>query len=73
MASSRSNLEQRVSDLEAEVNQLKQKIDKMDTDTPWWQQIMGTFEGDPVYDEAMKRGRQYRESLWPKAATRSKK
>ena len=73
MASSRSNLEKRVSDLEAEVSQLKHKIDKIDPDMPWWQQITGTFEDDPVYDEAMRRGRQYRESLRPKASTRSKK
>ena len=46
MASSRSNLEKRVSDLEAEVSQLKHKIDTIDTDTPWWQQITGTFEDD---------------------------
>jgi hypothetical protein len=73
MASSQSNLEKRVSDLEAEVSQLKHKIAKIDTDTPWWHQITGTFEDDPVYDEAMRRGRQYRESLRPKASTRSKK
>lgn len=61
------------SDLEAEVNQLKHKIDKIATDKPWWQQITGTFADDPIYDEAMKRGRKYRESLRPKASTRSKK
>jgi hypothetical protein len=73
MASSRSNLEQRVSNLEAEVSKLKHKIDEFITDKPWWQQITGTFEDDPMYDEAMKRGRQYRESLRPKVSTRSKK
>jgi hypothetical protein len=73
MASSRSNLEQRVSDLEAEVSKLKHKIDEFITDKPWWLQITGTFEDDSMYDEVMKRGRQYRESLRPKASTRSKK
>jgi hypothetical protein len=73
MASSRSELEQRVTDLEAEVSNLKRKVAALDTVQPWWEQIMGTFEDDPIYDEAMKRGRQYRESLRPKASTRGKK
>jgi hypothetical protein len=73
MASSRSELEQRVTDLEAEVSTLKRKVATLDTVQPWWEQIMGTFEDDPIYDEAMKRGRQYRESLRPKASTRGKK
>lgn len=73
MASSRPDLEQRVSDLEAEMDKVKQKLDKFDDAEPWWKQITGTFEEDPIYNEAMKRGRQYRESLRPKAATRGKK
>ena len=73
MASSRSELEQRVTDLEAEVSNLKRKVAALDTVQPWWEQIIGTFEDDPIYDEAMKRGRQYRESLRPKASPRGKK
>jgi hypothetical protein len=73
MASSRSELEQRVTDLEAEVSNLKRKVATLDTVRPWWEQIMGTFEDDPIYDEAMKRGRQYRESLRPKASPKGKK
>jgi hypothetical protein len=33
--------------------------------TPWWEEILGSFANDPVYDEAMQLGRQYRESLRP--------
>ena len=73
MASSRAELEQRVTDLELEVRKLKSKLDKLDGVEPWWEQIMGTFEDDPIYDEAMKRGRQYRKSLRPRAFTRGKK
>jgi hypothetical protein len=73
MASSRSDLEQRVAALEAEVGNLKRKVATLDTVQPWWEQIVGTFEDDPIYEEAMKRGRQYRESLRPKASTRGKK
>jgi hypothetical protein len=73
MASSRSDLEQRVNDLEAEMDKVKRKLDQLDGAEPWWEQIIGTFEDDPIYDEAMKRGRRYRESLRPQATTRGKK
>jgi hypothetical protein len=73
MASSRSELEQRVTDLEAEVSNLKRKWDALDTFQPWWAQIVGTFEDDPIYDEAMKLGRHYRQLLRPKVATRRQK
>jgi hypothetical protein len=73
MASSRSELEQRVTDLEAEVSNLKRKLDALDTFQPWWEQIVGTFEDDPIYDEAMKLGRHYRQSLRPKVSTRRQK
>jgi hypothetical protein len=73
MASSRSELEQRVTDLEAEVSNLKHKFDELATVQPWWKQIVGTFEDDPVYDEAMKLGRHYRRSLRPKVSTRRQK
>jgi len=46
MASSRTELEQRVTDLEAEVSKLKRKVDELDTAQPWWEQIIGTFEDD---------------------------
>jgi hypothetical protein len=50
MASS-SQLEQRVANLEAEVATLKRKLDKLDRTTPWWEQIAGTFENDPIYEK----------------------
>ena len=73
MASTRPDLEQRLADLEAEMHNLKCKVDKLERAEPWWQQITGTFEDDPIYDAAMKRGRQYRESLRPKSSTRGQK
>ena len=72
MASS-SPLEQRVADLEAEVATLKRKLDNLDMTTPWWEQIAGTFENDPIYDKAMQLGREYRQSLRPKTSPRRKK
>jgi hypothetical protein len=63
MFSTRSELEQRVSDLEVEVSQLKRKVHELATSQPWWAQIVGSFEDDRIYDEAMKLGRHYRQSL----------
>ena len=68
-----SPLEQRVADLEAEVATLKRKLANLDMTTPWWEQIAGTFENDPIYEKAMQLGREYRQSLRPKTAPRRKK
>jgi hypothetical protein len=73
MASSRPKLEQRVTDLDAEVHNLKRQVDTLTTVQPWWEQIIGTFEDDPIYDEAMKLGQHYRQSLRPKTFSRRQK
>jgi hypothetical protein len=56
-------LEERVAALEAEVARLKQErtID-LPPQKPWWEVIRGTFKDDPVYAEAMRFGREWRES-----------
>jgi hypothetical protein len=69
MASSTSQLEQRVAALEAEVTMLKSQLQAMQTTQPWWEQIAGTFQRDPMYEEAMRLGRQYRQSLRPRKLT----
>jgi hypothetical protein len=71
MASS-SQLEQRVASLEAEVATLKRKLDKLDRPIPWWDQIAGTFENDPIYEKAMQLWREYRQSLLPNTTARRK-
>ena len=57
-------IEKRLEMLEAEVALLKSKIEKKDdkTELPWWEQRIGVFADDPIYDEAMRLGREYRES-----------
>jgi hypothetical protein len=60
-------LELRVAALEAEMERLKAQ------NQPWWEKISGTFDDDPIYDEAMALGRAYRESLRPKTAKRRSK
>jgi hypothetical protein len=55
-------LEERVALLEAEVERLKHQIQKDPASLPWWEKIAGTFSENAAYDEAMKLGREYRES-----------
>jgi hypothetical protein len=67
-------IELRVAALEAEVAQLKQRLDAVTKPAkPWWREIYGTFANDPLYEAAMRLGREYRESLRPTPAKRSAK
>jgi hypothetical protein len=56
-------LEERVAHLEAEVARLKNKVENDSSSKPWWEQIAGAFFNNSAYDEAMRLGREYRESL----------
>lgn len=51
-------------ELEAEIASLKKKVQRLEKieglDTPWWEKIAGKFADDPIYDEAMRLGREYR-------------
>jgi hypothetical protein len=58
------SLEERVAMLEEEVARLKQERDlAAEATKPWWEEIRGSFKDDPHYVEAMRLGREYRESL----------
>ena len=59
-------LKDRVAALEAEVARLKEIVGNSEPKEPWWKRIAGTFAGDPAFLEAMRLGREYRESLRPK-------
>ena len=58
-------LKDRVALLEAEVARLKEIVINS-KEAPWWKKITGAFRGDPAVEEAMRLGREYRESLRPK-------
>ncbi len=62
-------LEQRVAAVEQELAQLKQQLQKetQPDPLPWWEQIFGTFANSEAHEEATRLGREYRESLRPKA------
>ncbi len=62
---SNAELESRLAQLEQEVARLRAKIEGNAPPVPWWERIAGTFDNDPMYEEAMKLGREYRESLRP--------
>lgn len=59
-------LEPRVATLEAKVTQLQRRLEALAPETrPWWEHVVGAFADDPDFEEAMRLGRQYRESLRP--------
>ena len=65
---SAQTIEERLTAVETELQQLKQEREQnkaQDKATPWWEQIRGQFKDDPDYLEAMRLGREYRESLRP--------
>jgi hypothetical protein len=69
---STQQLEKRIKAIEEELARLKVQI-RRNGDRPkkrGWRATYGTFAGDPLYIEAMKLGRKYRESTRPKAKRR---
>ena len=67
-------IEKRLAALEEELARLKSKVEGIETASkPWWERIAGTFENDPIYEQAMELGRRYRNSLRPRRSQRKKK
>ena len=57
------NLEARVTWLETELAQIKQILsESQPSQKPWWLNIVGSFESDPTFDEAVRFGREWRKS-----------
>ncbi len=64
-----AELEVRVAALEAELARVKKQLEKSGASKgDWLDAIYGAFDNDPIYEEAMRLGREYRESLRPKPA-----
>jgi hypothetical protein len=57
-------LEERISALESDVEQLKHTTRQNDSnrEVPWWETIHGTFKDDPVYDAIVRLGEEWRQS-----------
>ncbi len=65
-----TRLEERVAALEQELARLKRELQESRAAKPWWERIAGTFQADPVYEEAMELGREYRRSTNPTSRRR---
>ncbi len=73
-------LEERLTALEEQVKQLqqskkpdhkelsKQELDKSDDAVPWWQRLVGIYADCPEFEDAVKFGREWRESEEPQDA-----
>lgn len=62
---SAQTVEERLAAVETELQELKrerEQIKEQNKAIPWWEQIRGQFKDDPMYDEAMRLGREWRES-----------
>lgn len=56
-------LEKRVAALETELTQLKQLLTHAPMGKrPWWEEVAGSFESDPTFDEAVRIGQEWRRS-----------
>ncbi len=56
-------LEARVATLEAELIQMKQILSSfVQKESPWWLKVVGSFEHDPTFDEAVHFGQEWRKS-----------
>ena len=48
------HLKVRVTTLEKEISELKQLlVNLLQKETPWWESIVGSFEDDPTFEEAI--------------------
>jgi len=69
-----AEIELRLAALEAEVSELKQRLEQSaEPKQHWVDKVFGAFADDPDFLEAMRLGRKYRESQRPKAAKPSTK
>lgn len=58
---SNAEIEKRLAVLEGEVALLKKQVSQeKKPKKPWWEERAGMFADDPMYDEAMRLGREYR-------------
>ena len=72
---STKTLTQRVAELEAQLEDVKKRLppeDSKSSSSSFVESVWGVFRADPAFDEAMKLGREYRESLRPNRTTQRK-
>jgi hypothetical protein len=68
-----AKIQKRLANLERTVEELKSKMSAVtNTHRRWWVDDAGRFADDPIFDEIVRLGREYRESLRPGRKTRKK-
>lgn len=72
MAAKLAVLEARLNRLEAELRDLRKATGVKDP-KPWYDQILGTFNGDPGFDEMVRLGKEIRDADRGSAVPRRKK
>jgi hypothetical protein len=61
------NLEQRVAALERQIARMQRSQElNAPSGRVWLDDLYGKFTGDPIFQQAMKLGRKYRQSLRPR-------
>lgn len=57
-------IEERLTAVEQELAEIKRQLqtDKTEETLPWWKQITGVFKDCPEFEEAVRLGREWRES-----------
>ena len=68
-----AQVQKKLAVLESEIAQLKRQSTVPPRHGKWYVENSGQFKDDPVYDEIVRRGRQYRKSLRPRSAKKTKK
>jgi hypothetical protein len=59
------SMEERLVAMEEAIADLKKQVALNRTSGNWLEQITGSFEDDPVFEEILRYGREYRESHYP--------
>jgi hypothetical protein len=66
-----AQLAQRLETLERAVERLESRsLPHADLTRQWWLEDAGRFQNDPVFDEIVRLGREYRDSLKPEKSRR---
>jgi hypothetical protein len=60
-----ADIEKRLTNLEREVAHLRSQNERPRSKARWWEKIAGSFANDPLFEEAMRLGRKWRESQRP--------
>jgi hypothetical protein len=59
------SMEERLAAMEKAIADLQKQVALNRTSGNWLEQITGSFENDPVFEEILRYGREYRESHYP--------